>query len=132
MLRKGILFAAVCMAFVVGTALTANAQTTLLGSRNVSDRIDHDKIVVTAARGEFRRIQFRVSRRPIEIHRVVVHYGNGGDDALDVRERIRAGGQTRWIDLRGGDRVIRSIDFWYDAQSIGRGGTANLRVYGKR
>jgi hypothetical protein len=112
-----------------GSLVEANSQT-LLGTRNVTDRVDHDTIRVTASRGDFRRIQFRVSRRPIELYRVVVHYGNGADDRLEVRENVRAGGSTRWIDLRGGDRVIRSIEFWYDAGSIGRGGTATIRVYG--
>lgn len=128
---KNLLFFGATIIFAIGvTAVSANAQT-LLGSRNVSDRVDHDKIIVTAARGDFRRVQFRVSRRPIEIHRIVVHYGNGGDDRLDVRERISPGGRTRWIDLRGRDRVIRSIELWYDANSIGRG-SANIRAYGMR
>jgi hypothetical protein len=43
----------------------------------------------------------------------VVHYGNGGSDEVQVGERIRAGGQTRPIDLRGERRDIRSVELWY-------------------
>jgi len=33
-------------------------------------------------------------------------------------------------DLRGNDRVIRSIDFWYEAKSVGRRG-ATVRAFGR-
>jgi hypothetical protein len=35
------------------------------------------------------------------------------------------------IDIEGRDRVIRSIDMWYDARSVGRGGAATVRVLGR-
>jgi hypothetical protein len=44
---------------------------------------------------------------------------------------IAAGGETRAIDLEGNDRVIRSVEFWYDANTI-RGRQAQVRVYGLR
>ena len=62
---------------------------------------------------------------------LVVHFGDGSDQTLDLRDVIPAGGHSRIIDLEGGDRVIRSIDFWYDAQSIGRGKGATVRVFGQ-
>lgn len=35
------------------------------------------------------------------------------------------------IDLRGGDRVIRSVELWYDARSLG-GRKAVVKVHGRR
>ena len=103
---------------------------TLLGERRVTDRLDHDTIVVTAARGDFRHLQLRVFERPVQFHKVVVHFGSGADQTLQLREVIPAGGRSRVIDLTGCDRVIRSIDLWYDAQSL-RGKPALVKVFGQ-
>ncbi len=101
----------------------------LLGQRTVTDRVDHDQIVVTAARGDFRAIKITVHRAAVDFHRVVVHFANGGDQEVEMRHTIPAGGETRAIDLRAGERVIRSVDFWYDARTIG-GRRAVVRLHG--
>ena len=49
-----------------------------------------------------------------------------------MRDTIRAGGASRAIDIDGRDRVVRSIEFWYDANTVGRGGRATVRVLGRR
>jgi hypothetical protein len=99
-----------------------------LGERLVTDRLDHDLIPVTIARGDFRAIKIAVARRGVDFHRVVVHFANGGDQEVEMRHTIPAGGETRAIDLRAGERVIRSVEFWYDARSI-RGRRALVRLY---
>jgi len=99
-----------------------------LGQRIVTDRADHDTIVVTAAKGTFRAVKFEVVGHAVQFHRVVIHFGSGADQTVQMKDVIRAGGSTRDIDLEGGARVIRSIDFWYDAQTIGRGGKATVRA----
>ena len=101
----------------------------LLGQRTVTDRVDHDQIVVTIARGDFRAIKITVHRAAVDFHRVVVHFANGGDQEVEMRHTIPAGGETRAIDLRAGERVIRSVDFWYDARTI-RGRRAVVRLHG--
>ncbi len=103
----------------------------VLGERQVSDRVDHDVIPVSGARGDFRRIKLTVQRASVDFHRVVVHFGNGGDQTVNLRNTIPAGGESRVIDLDGGDRVIRSIEFWYDANTM-RGRHAQVRVFGRR
>ena len=102
----------------------------LLGERVVSDRLDHDSIAVTAGRGDLTAIKLTVHRRAVDFHRVVVHFANGGDQEVELRATIPAGGESRVIDLVGGDRVIRSIDLWYDARAI-RGRQAVVRVHGR-
>ena len=104
---------------------------TLLGERRVTDKLDHDTIAVTAARGDFRRLELRVFERPVQFHKVVIHFGSGESQELELREVIKAGGHSRVIDLEGHDRVIRSIDLWYDAQSM-NGKGALVRVFAKR
>jgi hypothetical protein len=103
----------------------------LLGERQVSDRVDHDVINVTAARGDFRSLRVEVRGHAVQFRRMTVHFGNGGRQEVELRDVIPAGGQSRVIDLEGRDRVIRSIDFTYDAETRGRGKRAHVLVYGK-
>ncbi len=130
MLRKiGLLVLVVLM----GCAGRARGMTgwEMLGSRQVSDRLDHDVIAVGRAEGDYRRIKITVQRASIDFHRVVVHFGNGSAQRVEMRNTIAAGGETRAIDLEGNDRVIRSVEFWYDANTI-RGRQAQVRVFGLR
>ena len=103
----------------------------LLGERTVGDSLDHDTIPVTASKGYFRGIQFRVKNHGIQLFRLVVHYGNGQPDEIETRDFIPAGEKSRIIDLKGGDRIIKKIDFWYETKSLGRK-RALVRVYGIR
>jgi hypothetical protein len=118
------------ISFPVGKAEAAQ-EWAFLGERRVGDNIDHDTIPVTVARGSFRRLKFQVQGHAIQMRQLVVHYGNGKPDNIETRDLIPAGGESRGIDLRGGDRVIRKIDFWYETKSVGRK-RALIRVYGAR
>lgn len=85
----------------------------LMGTAHVDGAVDHDNIKVSRAEGPFRQIQLRVRGGGIQFRHVVVHYGNGATDEVQVRQRIPAGGQTRAIDLRGERRNISSVELWY-------------------
>ena len=100
-----------------------------LGEARVDGRSDHDLIRVGRTEGRFSRLQIRVDGAPIMFERVVVHYANGGDEEINLRNRISAGGQTRAIDLRGNDRVITGVEFWY-ARGNYRSRQPRVRLYG--
>jgi hypothetical protein len=102
-----------------------------LGESNVDGVADHDRIKIGRDDGRFRAIQIHVERAPITFQRVVVHYGNGGDEQIAIRNRINAGGKTRVIDLRGRDRVIDSVEIWY-AKAKWLSAKPKLRLFGLR
>jgi len=102
----------------------------LLGQSQVDGRADHDKIYVGPGRGRFQRVQIRVDRAPIEFQRVVVHYANGRSEELNIRQRIPAGGQTRAIDLRGDERNIDSVEFFYSRDRWNARRPPRVRLYG--
>ena len=83
-----------------------------LGTAYVDGRQDHDMIRVNA-RGSFTALQLGIKGGEIDFQRVVVHFENGGQQELEVRERIPAGGKTRPIDLKGDRRRVESVEFWY-------------------
>ena len=101
-----------------------------LGQAHADGRVDHDKIHVSKG-GAFRAIQFEIKGGAIEFRRVVVHFEDGADHDVEVRERVLAGGRSRAIDLPGNRRRIRSVEFWYGSAGWGsRRPTLNL--WGRR
>ncbi|MBN1790454.1 MAG: hypothetical protein JW830_08160 [Bacteroidales bacterium] len=104
---------------------------TLLGEKLVNDRLDHDIVLVTAKQGDFKSIIIRVKGASIDFKKVTVVYGNGERDEIELRNTIPAGGTSRIIDLKGKERIIREIEFWYDANTI-RGRKALVRVFGRK
>lgn len=83
-----------------------------LGQAHVDGQHDHDNIEVGDKSGRYRFLQLRVANGPIEFDHVVVHYGDGEPETLQVRDVIRPGGKTRAIKLQG-DRFVKSFELWY-------------------
>jgi hypothetical protein len=111
------IFRVVLMAIFVGLvaqAASAQPRWVFLGDKHVDGHDDHDKISIGSKEGTFRQLQIRVKVAPVVFKRVVVHFGNGADEELQFAERINAGGSTRPLDLRGTDRIIKSVEFWYE------------------
>ena len=102
-----------------------------LGKVTATHSADHDTIRVEGRNDDFRKLKFRVSDSPLNLHKIVVTYDNGGSERLEVRENIPKGGETRDIDLKGGKRSIRTIEFWYDTKGL-LNGRADVTAYGKR
>lgn len=102
----------------------------LIGRTQAAHTLDHDTIVVQGPFDNFRRIKFKVTDAPLNLYHLVVTYDNGGRDRIEVRQKIRQGGESRVIDLRGiGKRSIRTIEFWYDTKGLLRG-RADVTVFG--
>jgi hypothetical protein len=104
---------------------------TYLGEAHVDGAVDHDRIVVTAAKGEYRAIRLRVENGPIVFDRVVLHFGNGSSDPISIRHKIPAGGETRVIDLPGDRRIIESVEFWYERGNWGNPRRPKVSLFGR-
>jgi hypothetical protein len=102
----------------------------LLGERQVTDGLDHDVIQVTAAKGPFKSLQVRVRGHAVQFRDMQIHFGDGSVQNVELRNVIPAGGESRVIDIDGKDRVIRSVEFTYDAQTH-RGKKALVRLFGR-
>jgi hypothetical protein len=114
MLRRHVLFT-IALVFAFSTAAYAQygERRDYLGDAHVDGGQDHDSIHVGHHDGRFRAIQLRVSGGAIYFERVVVHFGNGTQEELVIRDKIPSGGRTRAIDLPGERRVIESVELWY-------------------
>jgi hypothetical protein len=130
MLKALVITSFVMLLFVI-SATSASAQWENLGSKEVTDRAESDTFRL-ATEGQFRSLRFRVTRAPVRFYRMEVTYGNGETDRIALRSLIRAGGSSRVIDLKGRDRFIRTVKFWYEAASLGRGRRATVTLFGRK
>jgi len=106
------------LGFVVLTNVSSIAQGWKeLGSAKVNGHVDHDVIVVTGMQGDFKAVKLFVENEGIHFNRVVLHFANGGSQVLNIRKFIPAGGETKVLDLKGHDRVITKVDFYYESNA---------------
>jgi len=91
-----------------------------LGERSVDGRRDRDVIAVGAREGTYRRIMIVVERNPIEMFDVVVTFGDGTQFAPHTRAVFNPQSRSHVIDLPGGRRVIRNVEFHYGNLADGR------------
>ena len=104
----------------------------LLGSVQARFTADHDVIFVAGPYDYFRRLKFKVTDAPLNLLRMVVRYDDGGaPENVDVRFNIPQGGESRVIDIRGGRRKLKSVEFWYDTQGI-LNGRADITLFGMK
>ena len=103
----------------------------VIGTTHATNAADHDAIVVKGSRDDFRKLKFRVKDAPLNLRRMVVTYDNGMKEDINTREDIPKGGESRNIDLHGGQRSLKRIDFWYDTKGW-LNGKADVTVYGLR
>ena len=112
------LFLAVIVTFIAMSFSISKNHWELLGSREVNYALDHDEILVTRLEGTFTAIKIAVKRSPINMQKMVVHYGNGDKEEIALRENFGKNSESRVIDLPGNKRVIRSVEFWYDTRNL--------------
>ena len=102
-----------------------------LGTRKVNYTVDHDVIPVGLKDGVFTKLRVVVTGGSLNMHRMVVEYGNGTKDEIPLRHTFTRRSTSRVIDLRGNRRIIRKITFWYDTKGIS-GRRATVTVFGRK
>ncbi len=104
----------------------------LLGTVQANHTADHDVIYIKGPYDFFRRIKFKVTDSPLTMMRMVVRYDDGGlPENIETRMDIPKGGESRIIDLNGGKRKLKSIEFWYDTKGIFNG-KADVTLFGMK
>jgi hypothetical protein len=89
-----------------------------LGQRKVNFKLDKDEIGVGRFEGFFTALQVKVKDGPINMHKMIVHYRNGSEQEVELKNNFTAGSESRVIDLPGNKRVISKVVFWYDTKDF--------------
>ena len=103
----------------------------ILGTTQAKHSADHDAIYVQGPYDYFRRLKFKVTNSPLNLQKMIVRYDDGAPENIEVRNEIPKGGESRVIDLRGGKRKLKMVEYWYDTKGI-LNGKANVTLFGMK
>jgi hypothetical protein len=113
----------------VSTAVHAQDGWRFIADRMVAFGVDHDVIVTGNTNDDFRKLKLRVTDGPLKMYDMKVYFDNGSVQDVSIRSLIRQGGESRVIDLDGGLRHIKRIEFWYETKGF-RKGRSRVAVWG--
>jgi hypothetical protein len=100
-----------------------------LGERWIRGGSDRDVIQVGGREGRFRVIKLKAEHSALELFDVVVVFGDGTSYSPGTRLTFAQGSWSRDIDLPGGDRAIRKVEFRYG--NLPGGGKAQLELWAR-
>ena len=101
-----------------------------LGQREVDGHVDHDVVEVGRADGHFHQVMVEVKDAPIELFDMVVTFGDGERFEPKTHLVFDANTRSRVIDLPGGERMIKRVDFKMSGLA-GNGTRARVELFGK-
>ena len=131
-MKRMLLIAAIALALTSCMTAPLPQGSVFLGDLTVPFRGDHDALTVSDYADFFRSLLFVVEKNDIEIYNLVIVYGNGERERIDTRLIFHQGSRSRLIDLQGGERKIRNIQFTYKTVGDWLEGRARVIVYGVR
>lgn len=101
-----------------------------IGDKIAAYGVDRDVLWVKG-NDAFRQMKIRVTSAPLHIIDMDVYFENGEKLNVPLKNNFRQGQESRVIDLPGGVRQIKKIEFLYE--TIGtRKGKARVAVWGKK
>ncbi len=62
---------------------------------------------------------------------MVVLYDDGAPENIEVKDEISKDGESRAIDLKGGKRKLKSVEFWFETKGL-LNGKAEVILYGSK
>ena len=106
---------------------------TLLGSKDVDGKLDHDTIEVGRQEGRFDKIALVVTNSDLELLKFQITFNSGKNYEPEVRHYFKEGSRSRLIDLpptmSGEGRFIKSVQVTY--KNLPGGGRAHVDVYAR-
>lgn len=116
---KTLILGTALLALISGPAL-AQANWRTIGYKTVARGTDVDTIR-TPGDARYRQVRLCSLNRPIRMVDFDVNFENGGQQDVNVRQRIAPGSCTRAIDLKGQRRDIANVRLRYERIQRGLG-----------
>lgn len=113
----------------ISAAVHAQGGWRFIADKRVGFGVDHDVIVTGNTNDDFRKLKIRVTDGPLKMYDMKVYFDNGTVQDVSIRTLIRQGGETRVIDMDGGLRHIKRIEFWYETKGFLKG-RSRVAVWG--
>ncbi len=112
-----VLSVCVFMLFFSQNILAQKGDWERIGQQKVDYRVEKDVFNINSKRGKFTKLQIRVKGADVNFRDMKVYFGNGSVQDVSLRNVIKAGSESRVIDLDGNERNITKIEFIYDTKN---------------
>ncbi len=102
-----------------------------IGETTVNFEKDRDEVLVLGA-DKFASIKFKVTDAAINLMDVEVYYESGDKQVVKINMPIKLAGESRTIDLNGGERNLKKIVFVYKSLENGKEKKAHVEIWGMK
>jgi len=102
-----------------------------IGETKVDFTKDKDEVVVMGS-DRFATIKFKITDAPIEITDIEVYYESGDNQKITLGTAIKSPGESRVIDLNGGERAVKKIVFMYKTIPNYKDKKAHVEIWGNK
>jgi hypothetical protein len=92
---------------------------------------DHDEVAVLIA-DKFSTLKFKVTDASIQLIDMEIFYESGDSQKVPVGYEIKSMGESKVIDLNGGERSIKKISFHYKTVPNTKDQKAHVEIWGKK
>lgn len=103
----------------------------MVGSRVVDYTLDHDVVSLNNTQEAFTSLKVVVKNGSLNMHKATIHFANGDKQDITFPDVVTTETDGRVVDLKGNDRVIEKVTFWYDTRKTSDQ-KATIEVYGKK
>lgn len=90
---------------------------------------DHDEVAVLIA-DKFSMLKFKVTDASIQLVDLEVFYESGDSQKVTIGYEIKSKGESKTIDLNGGERAIKRISFNYRTVPNMKDKKAHVEIWG--
>lgn len=101
-----------------------------LGTRVVDYTLDHDVVSLNNSSKAYTSLKVFVKNGSLNMYKATVHFANGDKQDIELPETVTSENDGRAIDLKGNDRVIEKVTFWYDTKKTSNQ-KSTIEVWGK-
>lgn len=101
-----------------------------LADKKVGFGVDHDVIYFGNWKDDVRQLKLKITDGPLKMYDMKVYFDNGGVQDIQLRNKFAQGSESRVIDLDGGLRHLKKIEFWYETKGFRRG-RSRVAVWGR-
>jgi hypothetical protein len=102
-----------------------------IGETTVDFTKDRDEVSVLMA-DRFASLKFKVTDAPIDLIDAEVFYESGDSQKIRVGYPIKSPGESKTIDLNGGERSLKKIAFTYKTLPNSKDVKAHVEIWGMK
>ena len=100
-----------------------------IGETTVNFQKEREEILVLGS-DRFASLKFKVTEAPIQLTDMEVYYQSEDKQVVKINSSIEAPGESRVIDLNGGERTIKKIVFVYKTLPNHKDIRAHVEIWG--